>query len=116
MIFWLTLRDCLRVEHFTSNIQEDELCFLISKQIQKTTTSTNRWQEKPIEGDGQNLSLLVMVTEECWPHHLLLHFTLLLKTPTLNLVFENQDLSLLVRLALFKKVLFLQVEITYQHL
>ena len=77
------------------------------------STSTNHEQEKLIEDVGYNLSLLGKVTEECWPHLQALHFTLLLRAPTLSLAFESQDLDLLVRLSLFKKVLFLQDEITF---
>lgn len=77
------------------------------------STSTNHEQEKLIEDVGNNLSLLGKVTEECWPHLQALHFTLLPRAPTLSLVFESQDLDLLVRLSLFKKVLFLQDEIIF---
>ena len=52
-------------------------------------------------------------TEECWPRLQALHFALLLRAPTLSLVFQSQDLDLHVRLSLFKKVLFLQDEITF---
>jgi len=79
------------------------------------STSTNHEQEKLIEDVGNNLSLLEKVTEECWPRLQALHFTLLLRGPNLNLVFESQDLDLLVRLSLFKKVLFLQAVITFYH-